>query len=50
MDLTQLIVSQLSGDALSSISSKLGVDESQAQQAIGLALPADWTRKRLPSF
>ena len=40
MDSTQLIVSQLSGDALSSISSKLGVDESQAQQAIGLALPA----------
>lgn len=40
MDLTQLIVSQLAGDTLSTMSAKLGVDESQAQQAIGMALPA----------
>jgi hypothetical protein len=35
----QLIVSQLGGGAVSKISDQLGVDESQAQQAIGLALP-----------
>jgi hypothetical protein len=35
----QLIISQLSGDTVSKISDKLGVDEAQAQRAIGLALP-----------
>jgi hypothetical protein len=35
----QLIVSQLGGGAVSKISDQLGVDEGQAQQAIGLALP-----------
>ncbi|MEJ2011814.1 MAG: DUF937 domain-containing protein, partial [Anaerolineales bacterium] len=35
----QLIISQLGGDTVSKISDKLGIDETQAQRAIGLALP-----------
>jgi hypothetical protein len=35
----QLIISQLGGDSVSKISDKLGVDQAQAQRAIGLALP-----------
>lgn len=35
----QLIISQLGGDTVSKISDKLGIDEAQAQRAIGLALP-----------
>jgi hypothetical protein len=35
----QLIVSQLGGGAVSKISDQLGIDDSKAQQAIGLALP-----------
>jgi len=35
----QLLLSQLSGDTLGKISKQIGVDESQAQKAVGLALP-----------
>ncbi len=35
----QLIVSHLGGGAVSKISDQLGIDDGQAQQAIGLALP-----------
>jgi len=35
----QLIISQLGGDTVANISKKLGIDEAQAQRAIGLALP-----------
>ena len=35
----QLLISQLSGDAVGQISKKIGVDEQQAQQAVGMALP-----------
>jgi hypothetical protein len=35
----QLLVSQLSGDAVGQISKQIGVDEAQAQQAVGMALP-----------
>jgi hypothetical protein len=35
----QLIISQLGGDTVSKISARLGIDEAQAQRAIGLALP-----------
>lgn len=35
----QLIVSQLSGDALGQISERVGIDEQQAQKAVGVALP-----------
>lgn len=35
----QLLVSQLSSDAVGQISKQIGVDEAQAQQAVGMALP-----------
>lgn len=35
----QLLISQLSGDAVGQISKQIGVDEQQAQQAVGMALP-----------
>jgi len=35
----QLIISQLGGDTVANISKKLGIDEAQAQRAIGLARP-----------
>lgn len=35
----QLLLSQLSGDALGKISEKVGVDEEQARKAVGVALP-----------
>lgn len=35
----QILVSQLSGDAVGKISQQIGVDETKAQQAVGMALP-----------
>ncbi|MGA9533947.1 MAG: DUF937 domain-containing protein [Anaerolineales bacterium] len=37
--LMQLLLSQLGGDTLGKISKQIGVDESQTQKAVGLALP-----------
>lgn len=37
--LLQTLLSQLSGDSLSAITDQLGIDESTAQKAVGLALP-----------
>jgi hypothetical protein len=37
--ITNLLISQLGSGALSQISEQLGIDESKAQQAVGMALP-----------